>query len=81
MLKNGHLSKAISEASWSQFRTMLEYKAEWYGKQLLSLPKTLPVVSSVPVVVKKIKTLRISHCVIGLALLVEAITKGTLTQE
>lgn len=39
MLKNGNLSKAISEASWSQFRIMLEYKAEWYGKKIVVAAK------------------------------------------
>ena len=35
LLKNGNLAKAISDASWYEFRKMLTYKCKWYGKTLV----------------------------------------------
>ena len=39
MLKNRKFAKAISDVSWGQFRTMLEYKAAWYGKRVIVVAK------------------------------------------
>nr|WP_293105187.1 IS200/IS605 family accessory protein TnpB-related protein [Okeania sp. SIO2F4] len=34
MVKNRKLSRAISDLGWKQFRTLLEGKAEKYGRNL-----------------------------------------------
>lgn len=37
MLKNHNLAQAISDAGWSIFVSMLEYKANWHGKNILKI--------------------------------------------
>ncbi|WP_367341245.1 RNA-guided endonuclease TnpB family protein [Limosilactobacillus sp.] len=37
LFKNHHLAKSIANASWRQFRIMLEYKCAWYGKKLITI--------------------------------------------
>jgi len=42
MLKNRALARAISDASWAELRSMLEYKAQWYGRQLIAVDRWYP---------------------------------------
>ncbi len=42
MVKNHNLAKAISDCSWGTFTNMLEYKCNWYGKNLVKIGRFEP---------------------------------------
>lgn len=42
MIKNHKLAQAISDVGWGMFVSMLEYKANWYGKNLLKIGRFEP---------------------------------------
>lgn len=39
MVKNHKLARSISDVSWSEFTRQLQYKADWYGKEIIKVDK------------------------------------------
>ena len=42
LLGNRTLARAISDASWTELRSLLEYKCAWYGRELIAIDRFFP---------------------------------------
>ena len=42
LMKNHKLAKAIGDVSWPEFVRLLEYKADWYDKQVSKISRWYP---------------------------------------
>lgn len=42
LVRNRALARAISDASWSKFRSMLEHKARWYRRTVVAVDRFYP---------------------------------------
>ena len=42
LMKNHRLARAIGDASWSEFVRQLHYKADWYGKKIVTISRWFP---------------------------------------
>ncbi|PSO51575.1 MAG: transposase [Cyanobacteria bacterium SW_9_44_58] len=57
MVKNRNLAKAISQAGWGQFCTMLKYKAEWEGKVYQEINRFFPSSKTCSVCLHQVRNL------------------------
>ena len=42
MVRNHKLARSISDASWGEFFRQLEYKCQWYGRELVKIDRFFP---------------------------------------
>jgi putative transposase len=42
LLGNRTLARAISDASWTELRSQLEYKCAWYGREMIAIDRFFP---------------------------------------
>ena len=42
LMKNHHLARVIGDVSWSEFVRQLHYKADWYGKKIVTISRWFP---------------------------------------
>jgi putative transposase len=41
-MKNRRLARVVGEQGWYSFVSMLEYKAEWYGREIVKIDRFFP---------------------------------------